>query len=304
MKTAHLNPSPVRFDEEQHRYFLGDKELQGVTSTLLRLAFPDKYKDIDPDVLANAARKGKDLHAAIEFHDNFNTEASESDDERVEAYERIKLENGLTTIANEYLVSDLENYASSIDLVMQDSDGLIALADIKTTWQLDKAAAALQLSIYKRMFEQQNPELCVSTIYVIWLPNKDHSIAELHQLAIVDDQTIDNLITAHQTGQPYTYSPLPDEWAQLEQQYLRLNAQQQAIDQQITDLKKRMMEVMQQCNISTVRTTNATVSYIGPKTTQRFDSATFRKENQELYNNYMRPAETAAQIRVTIQKPF
>ena len=36
-----LVKSKVRFDEEQHRYFLGEKELSGITGTLIKKAFPD-----------------------------------------------------------------------------------------------------------------------------------------------------------------------------------------------------------------------------------------------------------------------
>lgn len=132
-----LRKSPVVFNEEEHTYWLGDKQLRGITSTLIKRAFPDKYSGIPESVLANAARKGHELHAQIEFHDNFRTEPENI---RIANYERLKEENGLKVVANEYLVSDEQRYASSIDIVMQNIAEEVCITDTKTTWNLDKAS--------------------------------------------------------------------------------------------------------------------------------------------------------------------
>lgn len=297
-----LMKSPVRFDEEEHRYWLGETELQGITSTLIRRAFPDKYKDVDPEVLANAAAKGHALHTAIEVFDEFGGDPDLAGDDRVKLYADMKEEYGLTRIANEYLVSDEEHYASSIDIVMMDSSDRILLFDIKTTWNLDKASTGLQLSIYKRWFERQNPDLKVSGIYVLWLPNKDHTICEVHELSVVDGDTIDALIEADQNDEPFNFVSIPEEWAMLEKWYKNLSAMKDDTDKNLAEVKQRMMEIMQRENAQTIRTDLYTVSYIEAKTTKRFDSTTFKKENKEMYDKYMKDVETAAQIRVLPKK--
>ena len=52
---------------------------------------------------------------------------------------------------------------------MTDEDGGIVLADIKTTYDKHYEKVALQLSIYKRFFERQNPgsfkRFTICTIY-------------------------------------------------------------------------------------------------------------------------------------------
>ena len=177
-----LNQSRVQFDAATHTYHLDGVVLQGITGTLIRRAFPDKYKDVDPEVLAEAARKGHELHEAIQ---NFYRFGITSDDERVNNYVELKQGRGLITVENEYLVSDNEHYASSIDIVMRNVLDEVTLVDVKTTYTLDRASTALQLSIYKRWFEQQNEGLKVAHICALWLPNRNHSICELVELSPV-----------------------------------------------------------------------------------------------------------------------
>ena len=76
MEIPVLNQSPVTFRSEDHTYWLGEKELKGVTSTLIKRAFPNTYAKPDryteeewQEVLANAAAKGSNIHETIELHD-------------------------------------------------------------------------------------------------------------------------------------------------------------------------------------------------------------------------------------------
>lgn len=294
-----LRKSPVVFNPEDHTYTLDGRQLSGVTSTLIHRAFPDKYKDVDKDVLARAAEKGHALHEAIEFYDHFG---KASDDPRIEAYERIKAENGLQTIANEYLVSDEQHYASSVDIVMVNALGEICLVDTKTTWSLDKASTGLQLSIYKYLFEMQNPSLKVSHLYVLWLPNKDTSIHELHELSVVDMDAIEALIEADLADEPFEFGLIPDEWADIERQFRYWTERKEEAEVWLQKAKDRMMESMVNHNLSTVRTEAYTVSFIPAKKSRRFDSAAFKKNEPSMYNSYMKETETAASIRVTPKK--
>ena len=299
--SADLRKSPVLFDPVSHTYTLDGRQLNGVTSTLIHRAFPDKYKGIDEETLAKAAEKGHELHSAIEFHDHFE-EPFKSEDERINNYDRIKQANNLHTICNEYLVSDEEHYASSIDIVMADGNNDIILVDIKTTYSLDRASTGLQLSIYKRFFEAQNPGLKVARIYALWLPNRDHSIAEIHELSVVDDETLDALIAADLADEPFTFEQIPDEWADIERQYRYWSDRKEEAEQWLQKAKERMQSCLAEHNLSIVRTKDYTVSYIPAKTSKRFDSAMFKKEHKAMYDSYMKEVETAAQIRVTPKK--
>lgn len=114
MKTE-LVKSQVVFDEMSHTYTAPDgRQLSGVTALLNRQMFERKYDGISPEVLARAAAYGSNIHERIELHDTLGFDGT--DDPVITAYEKIKKENGLVTIANEYLVSD-GVVASSIDIL-------------------------------------------------------------------------------------------------------------------------------------------------------------------------------------------
>ena len=46
-----LVKSSVVFSEENHTYFLGEKQLKGITGMISRQLFPNKYKDIPEYIL-------------------------------------------------------------------------------------------------------------------------------------------------------------------------------------------------------------------------------------------------------------
>ena len=123
-----LKDSGVSFDAEAHRYFLNGIELNGITGLLHKQVFPDMYHDIPKWVLDRAAERGTMVHESIELLDAGFTPAESTPE--LDSYKRIKADNGLKTIANEYIVTDSKHFASGIDLVLGDKDGNIVIADI------------------------------------------------------------------------------------------------------------------------------------------------------------------------------
>lgn len=289
-----LVKSPVVFNSDNHTYMLGDKQLFGVTSTLIKRAFPDKYADVPEDVLAEAARKGHELHLDIELFDTFGGDPKSL---RVKNYFDWKEKQNLRTIATEYTVSDEERYASQIDTVLVNEKDEIVLGDYKTTYNLDRASVALQLSIYKRFFEMQNPELTVSHLYAFWMPNRDENIMEAVELSPVDDELLDALIKADLADEPFEYSAVPEEYEELEIQYRHWAAKQEEAENNIKAIKEQVMKLMEEKKLAQVKSGYYTVSLIPAKVSKRFDSAAFKKENPDLYKSYMKDSETAASIR-------
>lgn len=290
-----LKKSPVVFNEENHTYHLGDIELKGITSTLIHRAFPNKYADVPESVLAEAARKGTELHKAIEFYDNFG---GSEDNARIQNYARLISDMGCETIESEYIVSDEEHYATAIDKVFDIGvENEVALGDLKTTYNLDRASTALQLSIGKRYFEMQNPEIKVTHIYALWLPNKDETIAEMVELSPVDDDVLDALIKADLADEPFTFSPIPQEYEEMEAQYRHWAAIQEEAENNLKAIKEQLMQMMVEKKLQQIKSGYYTVSYIPAKVSKKFDSAAFKKENKELYDSYLKESETAASIR-------
>ena len=144
MKSNDLKESSVIFNETEHTYTLKGKKLGGVTA-IVKWLFPDTYTDIPEAVLMKAAAHGSLIHSKCELYD---TCGLGDDLPEVQEYIRLKAENSLTTEANEYLVDDGKDIASSIDVVFsKGEDGCYPLADIKTTSKIHVDNVTLQLSI-------------------------------------------------------------------------------------------------------------------------------------------------------------
>lgn len=145
------NIKDVFFNEEEHRYFYHGKELKGITACLCKYlgkVFPDNAK------VQVATLYGKDVHKESELFIKENKEPStESGKWLKEEYYSFCKKNNIEKMESEVLVSDFESTASCIDLVFHTKDG-VYLADIKTTSKFDRHYCSLQLSIYKKLYEQ------------------------------------------------------------------------------------------------------------------------------------------------------
>lgn len=188
-----LFKSEVVFNEIDHTYTYLGTQLTGVTSMLSRTIFKDKYKGIPKEVLAKAADYGHNIHEQIEIVDSMGVT---SDTPAVQDYLRIRQENGLIPIANEYLISDEEYMASSIDVLygVEDSPVLVDLTDIKTTSKLDMEYLSWQLSIYAYLFERQNPHLKVRRLLAMWLPKPQYGRSALVEVLRKPKEAIEVLI--------------------------------------------------------------------------------------------------------------
>ena len=196
-KKITLNASMVTFFEESHQYFIGEKELKGVTGTLIKKAFPDTYKNIPESVLMKAAERGGLIHNTFEtFCSIFDADIKQypNPTEELLAFHSMLVAYDLHYVASEYLVTDGENFASAIDGIFADNEGNIYLADYKTTATLHYDNVSLQLSIYAKWFEEQNPDLKVKEIVCMWFKNGQ---SKFQPLPRVSDEQIDDLINAY-----------------------------------------------------------------------------------------------------------
>lgn len=188
-----LAKSEVVFNEIEHTYTYLGSRLTGVTSLLSRTIFRDKYSGIPKEVLAKAADYGHNIHEQIEIVDSMGVT---SDTPAVQDYLRIRQENGLIPIANEYLISDEEYMASSIDVIygVEGSDVYVDITDVKTTSKLDMEYLSWQLSIYAYLFERQNPHLKVRRLLAMWLPKPQYGRSALVEVLRKSKEAIDVLI--------------------------------------------------------------------------------------------------------------
>lgn len=297
-----LRQSPVVFDEAAHRYWLGEKELKGITSTLVNRVFPFEkdYGDVDKETLKRAADRGHAVHAAIQ---RFEDEGEFSAIPELEEYATIKEREGLQHVASEYIVSDEKTYASAIDLVMVDRMGEIVLADIKTTYSRHYDKTALQLSIYRRFFEMQNPGLKVSRIAMIWLRGEQSEFRELHPLA---EEALDDVFRAEAEDTQFditsTYGDLPAVFAQVEDEVARLEEQAAQVKARQEELRKGLYALMEKADVKKFTGSRVTLTRVLPTEATTFDSKALKAEHPEIWAKYVKKTQKAGSLRVTLKK--
>lgn len=297
-----LVKSKVRFDEEHHRYFLGEKELSGITGTLIKKAFPDTYKGIPDAILAKAAERGSVVHQNLELFDticNSDVNIMPSVLPEVKDYNEMLISYGLHHVDSEYLVTDNENFASAIDKVLADDEGNIYLADIKTTATLHYDNVSLQLSIYAKWFEEQNPDLKVKEIVCMWFKNGQ---SKFQPLPRVSDEQIDELINAYLTNDTdYQYKvEVPEQFSALEQEYRLITARIDAMKIVQDDLKEKIMKMMEDNKQKSIKTNIGTYSYVAATTKKVFDTNLFKDTEPDHYEYYLKETDTKPSLRIKL----
>lgn len=292
-----LYQSPVRFIEDKHEYWLGDKQLSGITGIIKTMCFPDEYKDVPPEVLKKAAERGSAVHKDIELIDECPLLQPLTEEGR--NYQKLKEKYGLVTLANEYVVSDESRIASCIDLVFEGG----ILGDIKTVSKLNTEYVSWQLSIYAWLFERQNPEIKINRLVAIHLRGK---IARVIDVERKPTEVVEKLISDYFSGlipeQTETTSDIPAEILSAREQLISLLQEQKEIENKVADFKSRMLALMEEQGVLKWEMEGLKVAYVAPTTKETFDSKSFRADNEELYNKYVKTSQVKSSIRITLTK--
>ena len=162
----------VVFNEKEHTYWYNGRELHGITGAIGKLMgknFPDT------DIVKMATMYGSDVHKEIENyfnkHDYYFNDSKLSTEGAQWVVETLKdfcnnVPASLERVECEVMVSDFIGTASKVDVVVRARDGRAWLFDIKTTATFDRPYCSLQLSVYKRLYEQ-NYDGKVEGLYVL-----------------------------------------------------------------------------------------------------------------------------------------
>lgn len=301
-KKITLNVPRVTFIEESHQYFIGKKELKGVTGTLIKKAFPDTYKNIPESVLMKAAERGGLIHNTFEtFCSIFDADLKQypNPTEELLAFHSMLVAYDLHYVASEYLVTDGENFASAIDGVFADNEGNIYLVDYKTTATLHYDNVSLQLSIYAKWFEEQNPDLKVKEIVCMWFKNGQSKFQPLPRVA---DYQIDDLINAYLADDTdYQYKvEIPEQFSALEQEYRLITARMDALKIKQDDLKEQMMKMMEANKQKSIKTNIGSYSYVESTTKRTLDMKLFKEKYPNAYERLTKVSFSKPSLRIKL----
>lgn len=298
-----LKKSDVVFNQEEHTYHLGSKELSGITSTIMAFAFPTTYAGISEETLRKAAERGSVVHETIELYETIFDGKRENYlgewSPELTNYARIKEDNHLTNQAQEYIVSDNNLFASAIDIVFTNEKGEIVLSDIKTTSKILYDHVSLQLSIYAYLFELMNQKLKVSHLSCIWLRGYESKYVEV---PLVSKKNIERLIEAYlNDDKEYHYEvEVPEQFITLEEQYIKLTRQVDELAEKQGKIRKKLLELMDEKKMKSIKTAHGQYSYIPATMQKRFDCKRFKSEHPDEYDIYMSTSMTQPQIKIKL----
>ena len=292
-----LNDSGVILTED-HKYWMGDKQLYGITSVMSRQLFPDKYKAVPEKILKAAAARGTKVHEDLQVYDMFGEISSEE----TRLYANLRKEKDFEVIDNEYIVTDFKDFATPIDKLIRFKDtpiGAVDLADVKNTAVLDKVALSWQLSICKYLFRLVNPHIPVNKFYAIWTRNgvTMHNIDEIPQEEVIE------LLNCEREGRQYVgrVAVVDEKAIEVVKQMSNVLVEIAELEAKRDAFKGQLEEMFESYGVDKLDNEYFTISRVDGFTKESFDSKKFKEDNAELYSNYIKQTEVKPSIRIKLK---
>ncbi len=142
----------IEFFEDEHLYLVDGVITPSITQ-ILKKKFGNKYNFVNQKVLSEAAKKGIEVHKAIE---EYEKEGKEAPYKELASYKLLKRLKGFQTLENELTVvlevKDKVVGVGTLDLLVE-IDGKLGIGDIKRTSTLDKEYVAYQLNLYRLAYQ-------------------------------------------------------------------------------------------------------------------------------------------------------
>ena len=299
-----LKDCGVTFLEDEHRYFLGETELSGITNAIsTQLGLANAYDNIPAAVLEKATQRGTEIHQSIQ---RFNSEWVNDGSPQVQSYIKLCKDNNIVAEANEYLVSDLRHYASSIDLVARVNENTFDLYDIKswaTPTNDNLMKARYQLSIYAFFFTLANPEAKIRNLAIIHLreTEKDH-ISEIIPVQRIPSDICEELLQTYLEGKQFNNPyDVPLDIRGQESLIRSLMETKARTEEQLNQIKAGIMKRMEALDIRSWSTDTMKITRKLASTRSNFDLSTFRMAYPDLnYEDYMRTSRVSPSLVITI----
>ena len=303
-----LKDSGVLFNKELHEYWLGNKQLSGITGMLQRQLFPNEFEGIPESAINEAARYGTEVHESIEM---FDTSWLNDGTQEVQDYITLCKENNLVHERSEYTVTDGENWASNIDKVYRISDDTFSLGDIKTYGTMTpekQEKARWQLSVYAYFFELQNTGAEVEKLFIIHIRNKpkqdgtfDHirNILPIERIpSDICKELLDTDLQGKQFINPYS---IPEKYRRQEDYIRQLIQTKDDVEEKLKILKSEILEDMESKGVKTWDTGTMRLTRKLPTTRVSFNATQFKADHPELdYSPYERTSNVSGSLLIAV----
>lgn len=288
-----LKQSQVIYDPVPHTYTLDGKQMKGITAIIKERIFPDEYANVPEATLKAAAERGTRIHQALELYDTTGITTEDCTEFMSYLGERDNHPFMHHHLATEYVVSDGQEYASAIDKVYADEDGeSVILADIKTTYKLNKDYVSWQLSVYAYFFSLLNPGIKVKGLYAVWLRDDKHKIVEVARHSEEEVKALLYGEAVSPTANGEATAKDIQEIADIESEIVQLSADIKQMTDRLDTLKAQAGETMTSRGVRKYNGLFLTITKREDSERTTFDSKAFAKADPDTYKKFTKTSVT------------
>ena len=291
-----MKQSNVIFDPINHTYTTPEgKSLSGITGMLSRQLFPNKYSAVPEGVLQKAAERGSAIHEDCRNIDEWDNLPQFKEGG---LYKELRDREGILPIANEFIVSDDEHFATAIDVVDTDFN----LYDIKTTFVLDHDYLSWQLSINAYLFELQNG-FSAGNLYAIWL----RDTAKLIPIVPKPREEVIRLLNCEINGEQYTQELPADvnvmlqKLSDIEFAIMEIENTAKTYEEKAKQLREGLKAEMEKSGVKKWETDNITITYVNATERRGIDSVKLKAEQPSIYEQYSKITNVNSSIKIKLK---
>ena len=283
----------LEFNEEKHEYLLDGVALPSVTTILSETIFENKYEGVDEETLKKAAEKGTYIHQEIQ---DYVEKGEIGFTEELGNFIEIVKSNNLTNIKSETMTTNKE-IAGTIDIIATMGEKRI-LADIKTTYKLDREYVSWQLSIYADIYEEETGEK-IDELYAIWLRDDEYKFQKVERKSKED---ISNVLISFKTGVKIDFVTTDLQTIPQEKQALFINSlvQIKNMEKSIDAIKQMILEEMEQRGVYNIDLGKVLISYKPSYEKTSVDSKKLKEDG--IYEKYSKKSKVKSSIVIKVKE--
>lgn len=288
----------IRFDEKEHRYYYGDKQLISVTQLMQKHGLAPDYGEVSKLVLEIKAQRGTLIHQEIqdwieEGTIGFTTELTNFID-YMNTHKEIKI------VDDEFIVYN-DIVAGRADLLLSEDNNLI-IADIKTTAIVHKDSVSWQLSIYAYLSDK---EINKGQVFHF---DRDGNLNVI-DIPLKPKQEVERLFECERNNDLYIskeVATLPDNQLthliEIEKVIKHYENMKKEAETQAQEMRAALLNEMEKNGVKTFENDNIKITYVAPSVRKNIDSQRLKKEEPSIYEKYLKDTNVKASLKITLKE--
>lgn len=301
--------SKLKFDSEQHRYYLINNngeietELISVSKLMEKHGLKVDYSQVPEQVLAQAALFGNINHAYLEKYFKGLALKEELPETIINGLNILK-ENKFVELSSEQQVYN-DFVAGTIDLIAY-HDTKLALVDFKFTYNYNSYAIMWQLNIYKHL-AKSSLNIDVEELWCLWY-NKQKQEFELKEVPILQDYLVYQLFNAELDGtifvdQQNTIMKKIETQLSVDRELSKFFEAQEFVkklEQTVELIKEELLKEMETYGLRAYETDNFKITYVPESTSTTLDIERIKKDYKDVidFNEYQKTSKRKPYLKI------